>query len=553
MQAPSHHAEVRKTSRPAQLLLRGLGAQVGGLERSAAAWVGAIVVACVVLLLLSGSALIAAIPVLATGVLFLVWTKPLRYTLFVFLFASFAVFDPPRGPTGESLASGVLWDYLIRPANQFLSVYLSGLTGIGAFALTGQEFVLILLFLLVVVRTLRGVKIDSAGRLPSAKVLVAFVLVELVAVLMLELWGTIRGGNPRASLFQFRTLLWLPILTMVVSYCLRGPRDFLSVAMLATVAACVKIAIGLYFIINDAWSNGIRPEAMTGHHDSVLYVSVLFFWCVALLQQRHARRLLPTIMIVAWIGAGIFVNSRRIAYLSLVASFVVYYALLQGPVKRRIKKVVICALPVLAIYLLLARTHSSGIFAPGAQLMQISDLRDPSSIWRELENRNLIFTLSQHPLLGSGWGHEYYEIVRLPDISKYMPQYRLMPHNGVIWLLGIGGMVGFVMLWMPIVVGVYLATRSYYAARDPFEKIAAVSALAVIVAYVNQAWGDMGVAGPLPMILLSCALALTGKLALATGAWPAGARLFASPVAKDLARRTDSTSRRRTPEVAGTT
>jgi O-antigen ligase len=161
--------------------------------------------------------------------------------------------------------------------------------------------------------------------------------------------------------------------------------------------------------------------------------------------------------------------------------------------------------------------------------MQISDLRDPSSVWREMENKNLIFTLSLHKIFGSGWGHEYLEIVRLPDISKFMPQYRLTPHNSIIWLLGVGGILGFAMLWMPIAVGVFLAARSYYAARDAVERIAAVSALAVIVAYVNQAWGDMGATGSLTTVLLACALAVIGKLAYCTGAWPAGAKLLATP------------------------
>jgi hypothetical protein len=107
-----------------------------------------------------------------------------------------------------------------------------------------------------------------------------------------------------------------------------------------------------------------------------------------------------------------------------------------------------------------------------------------------------------------------------------MPQYRLTPHNSVLWLLGVGGIVWFTALWMPIVVGVFLAARSYRFATTPFERTAAATSIAILVAYVNQAWGDMGTQGSVSLPLVACALALAGKLARSTGAWPSTARLF---------------------------
>jgi O-antigen ligase len=127
-----------------------------------------------------------------------------------------------------------------------------------------------------------------------------------------------------------------------------------------------------------------------------------------------------------------------------------------------------------------------------------------------------------------GWGHEYTEVNRAYDITQYFAQYRFIAHNSILWLIAIGGIVGFTLLWMPLVVGIFLATRCYRFARDPAERTAAAAVLAVFVAYVVQAWGDMGTQGGGTTLLTACALAVTGKLARATGAWTPRVRLVAN-------------------------
>jgi O-antigen ligase len=158
--------------------------------------------------------------------------------------------------------------------------------------------------------------------------------------------------------------------------------------------------------------------------------------------------------------------------------------------------------------------------------MEIASASDASTQWRDLENSNLIFTLRQHPLFGWGWGHEYIEARPLPDVSRFYKEYRLIAHNSVLWLLGLSGIVGFTMLWTPVVAGVYLATRSYHFSRSSAERTAAATALGLIACYVNQAWGDIGAGAPIPTLLLACALAASGKLARITGAWPARVKLI---------------------------
>jgi len=413
----------------------------------------------------------------------------------------------------------------VRPVNDFLFGGLHKLTGIGPLVITGYELLTLMMLALAAVRIARGSRVDVVGREPGSNVVATAAGAAFATVVLLSVWGTVRGGDVHRSLIQFRQLLFIPLLTATFAYAFRDLRDFIKAFVVLTAAVCVKVALGVYYFSTDVWPQGLTPEYMTDHHDSVPWVVVLFVWCAAWVHAPRLRRAPLVVALLGWVGLGLALNNRRVAYVSLLASFCLLYVLLQGRLKRRVTRVLLVALPFVAVYLLLARTHQTGVFKPAAALWSVSDQKNTSNVWREAENTNLLFTLRQSWVLGTGWGHEYIEFLKLPDISRFYPQYRLAPHNSVLWLLGVAGVGGFALLWMPLVVGVYLAARSYRFARVPVERTAAAAALSVFAAYAVQAWGDMGLQGVLPAVLMAGALALTGKLARATGAWPAHVRL----------------------------
>ena len=50
----------------------------------------------------------------------------------------------------------------------------------------------------------------------------------------------------------------------------------------------------------------------------------------------------------------------------------------------------------------------------------------------------------------TGFGHEYEFSPNNPpvDLSEVFSNYRLIAHNGVLWIWSLGGVVGFTLLWM---------------------------------------------------------------------------------------------------------
>jgi hypothetical protein len=85
-------------------------------------------------------------------------------------------------------------------------------------------------------------------------------------------------------------------------------------------------------------------------------------------------------------------------------------------------------------------------------------------------------------------------------------------------------MIGFSGLWVMLVVAVFLAARAHRRAKSPAERAAALSCIAAVIIYTNQVFGDIGLVSWTGVFLVAPAMAVAGKLAVATGAWPRVAR-----------------------------
>ncbi len=498
---------------------------IGGLAGPKRSWVdrwrarfgswliGVSVVVSVLALLVTGNPVLALLPGATTLVLYLLWTQPLRRTLGVVTFATFFFFSPPYS-SNEPVVTA-----LLDPGSRIMNGLLNKVVNISLLSFSGTEFAFIVLFLILVTRELRGLDTDARGRIAGARVVISFLALELVAIIMLELWGAVSGGTPRVSLFQIRPFIELPLYTLVISYALRDSRDFKTPAILATIAAVVKIGIAVYLVWKNQWVAGKTPVYMTSHGDTVLFVCVIFVWFAAWAHEHSWKRLFGTLLLISWIVFGIVVNNRRIAWVSLVAAFFVFYTTVNGMLRRRVNLAMLFLSPIILTYLAIATKVDTGIFAPGAKLVGISNASDGSTQWRILEMQNLIYNFNLHKFFGAGFGKEWIEVVKLPDVSLAFKEYRLVGHNSVLWILGVSGIFGFMVVWMPIVVGMFLAARSYRFARSPADRTAAATVLAIGIVYVNQAWGDIGVAEPMGTLLLALALSLASKLAVETGAW----------------------------------
>jgi hypothetical protein len=488
---------------------------------------GAVFAASALLLFLTSNPVVALAPVALTLAAYAFVKVPLRWSLFALLTVLVTVEILPLRLPDE----GQLWQSPLYPLYTLLFENLNKIIPIDALRFSAAEALFVVMSVLAVLREVAGERVDSTDRGPGTNVITLAVGVSFAAVLFLELWGIARGGDFRQSLWQARQLFWLPILTCLFGYCLRDERDAAIATVLLGAAACVKIGVGLYYMVTIAWPAHSAPPFITSHNDSVLFVVVMMAPIAAWAHAPSRRGFLLAAVGAGWMLLGIVLNGRRLAYVELSASLLLLYVLLRGRVKRSLTRLVLYSTPVMMLYIAAGRNHDRGFFRVAGMVASVVRQKDTSSESRDIENFNLLHTLKQSAVLGTGWGHEYIEVVKAYDISKSFPQYRFIAHNSVLWIWTIGGLVGSTLVWLPVVVGIFLARRAYAFARTPRDRTMALLCLSILTAYVTQAWGDMGMEALTCTLIAALALATAGKLAVATGAIPARVRFFGTGTA----------------------
>lgn len=482
----------------------------------ATAVIVAVLLLSVVLMVATGRPHVAALPIVAALAALALWWIPTRVPLFALI--GVAMLADITTPVPISPMHPVL-----RPFYVFRLLLLENLnkaSGIEALRFSGMEVAIVFLIGLFLLHVAIAKREDVHAPLQPLLPLIAVLGVAFFAVVGMEVWGLARGGDARQSFWQLRYLLWTPLLAGLCMYGIRRSTHLVELAMLITVVASIKVAVGLYIF---AWSlthgHG-TPHSVTSHADTVLFGVVVAMWSGVVLFRASGPRLLLAVPVLLWMALGIVINNRRTAYVTVAIALLLLVFLLPRATRRTVMLGALACSPLVAGYLLVGKSRSGGIFAPAAAIWSVTTQQDASSDSRDVENYNLTLTLRHNLLLGSGFGHKYEEGPASYDLTGKFDQYRFVAHNSVLWLMGIGGVIGFSLLWLPHVVGVYFAALAHRHATLSIDRIGAYVAIATIAAYQLQAWADMGTQGWTGSALLALAFATTAVVVRRTGAWP---------------------------------
>lgn len=493
MIAPTTAAEVQPLGASYWLLVLGLGAAAVGL-----------------LLVADGNAAIAALPMLLAAGAWAIWKAPVRKTLCVLAFFALAV----EGPVRKDVP---LFGPSLDKACQVLLMNLNIVTGIRPLAFTAVDALALFLFVVLLHRRMTGA--SEGGRIPTAAPLVSCGVATLASTLGLFALGIVRGGDFRNSLWQVHVLLFIPILFLLFQAALRGAEDAKVLARVLIAAALFRAALVLLIAMG---SDMPIENAATSHSDSVLFALtcglLIARWFDA--PSRRTFRLCAAVLPIVF--AAMVKNNRRLVWVELAAVLLIIYLMSAwSPLKRAIARTLVVLAPVLLIYTAVGWSSSAPVFAPVKMVSSmISSKPDASTVMRDIENYNLLKTLRSAPMLGLGWGHPYLELIRAIDISNIFPQYRFLPHNGLLGLWAFNGAVGFFLLFLLPVAAVFFASRAYRLARSSDERVACLCAICAVACHAIQCFGDIGTSSWTSAFLLAPAIAIAGKLAVSTGAWP---------------------------------
>ena len=448
-----------------------------------------------------------------------VW-KSLRIYLVLALFIepfSEAMFkDMGAVAAGE----GGYWDTVMWPAAVGFFGTLKEFSGLPGASLSVFFFVTVGLLY----RAVKGKKAE--GWTAPPKFARQAMLLFLGTVIGMAAYGIIRGGDVNHAFQQTIHLMQLPLVALLMLYALRIPEDLAAVGTAFVCAAVARSLLVTYIYFGICAPAGItriagKPEWCTNHSDTVLFVTSLMILLAHALEQRTRKVVLRSLLIAVPIMLGIVLNNRRLAFVSLAAApLVIYLALKPSKRKRRVTWALAIAVPVTIMYVLIGSeiVSDSPLIKPAKLVISVMDQKDNSSKSRDIENENLIYTLRQSPagVLTTGFGHEYqYSPANPPvDLGELFKNFRLIAHNGVLWIWSLAGVVGFTLLWMVYPLGATLALRGYRAAITPLERSAALAALGAVVICVIQIWGDQGFNSYMTLVTFGVSFAVSTRLAV---------------------------------------
>ena len=463
----------------------------------------------------NGNVIIAVAPAVLAIALGVLWFAPMRIPVLTVVFLSLALDVTQEGPWNSPVAG--LGALLASNLNKTLPLPL---------AIPGVVVILGLLLAVHTHRTLRRIQTDNLGRVPAASASTLSLATSILAVLGLCAVGAKAGGDMRMAKIQVQTFVAVLLFAYLVARAMRGIGDYRVMGGLILAAACIKSVYAIYVI------KVVRPafESMNGaysttHGDSMLFAAGTVMLIVWFAERPSLRTGVCCAVLLPLLALGMFYNYRRLVWVEVVAALLLYWVTShRSKVKRFVLYVVLASLPLGVGYIAAGWNSSARIFAPVRTFRSVGDSEyDSSTMYRDLENYNLLATLRVNMLLGTGFGHPFNEEVTLPSIASVFKEYRYMPHNSLLGLWAYSGALGFSGLMAALVVAVYLAARTYRLARGADERIVSFMAMGIIVIYLVHCWGDIGFSERKSIFLLGPALAAAGQLAVATGAWRARA------------------------------
>jgi len=436
---------------------------------------------------------------------------PLRVSLMTMIFLTFTMENP-----GDAESQ---WEGPFHTVCAMMNTHLNTIDRSVGFtswmSFSGMDLCLFALFIIARLRKASGSKMDSAGRVPTPKPLVQFGTLTVAGIAFTWISGMLRGGIFGMSLWQLDRVMYFPAVFFLSHMALRGPKDLPALAKVVLVSAAYKACIAIYVastvqVAPDPETGSTRIACATNHADSILFAVAVVLVIALVLERVRGSAKWIGLALLPLICGGIVANNRRMAWVEVGAvCLVVYMVARDNAVKRRIRRTLTFLSPAIVGYLVVGWDSTASAFKPVQMVRSVVDPQtDGSTLWREIENYDIITTLQMHPFFGTGFGNGYIEFFPLPQIPYALEHYA--PHNSILGMWCYAGIVGYFAMTSLWVGGIYFGMRAYHAALVSFGSI---------VIYMAQCWGDMGLGTSVGVYMVAPCIAIAGKLLVVSGDW----------------------------------
>jgi hypothetical protein len=361
----------------------------------------------------------------------------------------------------------------------------------------------------------------------------AAILVSLASIAVTFLWGWVRGGSAYNAYYQLWRFLLALLVGLLLTSVIRTTGDIKALGLTVLTAALVRGTLAIYFYWAVVHGRIIpTPSYMTTHDDTLLFIAGLLIIVSWAIQRGTWTAWVAATLTCAHLLYAMVLNNRRLAWVELLLAGVCMCLVPHGRIRRRMIPYLLGAAPFLLAYAAAGWGREGAVFAPLRALATTGSDSDASSLARQEEARNLIYTLSaaQNPLLGTGWGTPYQKVTSVySNFGAEWWQHAYLPHNSLLGVAVFGGLVGLFGIWLVVPVAAFLAMRGYRSSPRPNDRAAAMAGLCILPAYAAQCYGDIGFQSLTCALILGVTLAVAGKVSAWATVSDAARRTAARP------------------------
>ncbi len=329
-------------------------------------------------------------------------------------------------------------------------------------------------------------------------------------------FGLATGGDRYVAIWEFRPLLYLPLVYLLLTNLFTTRRHYQRLALVLLVAVLAHTALALQKWAALSGEDRDELESLVDHGSAVQMGAVLMVAIAAWLLPKAPRSVrwfaLVASVPVGWVW---LISERRAAVVALTVSLIFLGVLLWNLDRRRLR-IAGPVFVVLGVAYLTAFWQSESLIGFPAQAIKsviatedAADADQSSNLYRDIENFDMTATIQAKPITGFGFGQKFLRPVPLPDLG--FPFHEYIPHNSFLWIwikMGVGGFLAMLFLFgSAIRMGVSAMVR-LGRGRDLLLMFAATGYLVMylVFTYVDIAWDIRS------MISVAIAMAVCSEL-----------------------------------------
>jgi hypothetical protein len=434
---------------------------------------------------------------LLTATIILTFSNPI-YGFYILLFLTLLLEQYKMGRL--ALFTDRLGEFFFGNLNNFLPFY---------FPMNALEILLALILVASIIR-----KVTKPYLKENYKNVLLFpTLLFLLTIAWFEAYGLIRGGNWKVSLWEIRALIYLCILIFLIPHLISNKKEISIIIWIFIVAIGFKALQGLYRYIFLLRGDLSSVRAITAHEDALFFASMFilllgfYLFNVSNLQRKALIALTP-IMFLTFV-----LTNRRVCYVALILGLGFLTAIVPREKKKILAKFLISLVLVIFIYVPLFWNSSSKLAMPVQAVKSIfkPTARDiHSNLYRRYEEINLMASINENLLLGTGFGQKYRMVVSLSEIGYSLRDY--IPHNEILWIWVKTGTVGFAIFWIFIGSIIIKCCNLVKKLNEGYFKAVALTTAILVIMQLVVSYADLQLTFYRNMVYMGTLIGMTLKV-----------------------------------------